>query len=276
MYKMGREDHHRKKKAKAHHGKSKKHKHKHKHKKKKRRRRPRAVAPTGLPSLPTIEQNQYWLLHGRIANLEAQGLQQGGAAAGGEKRMSRAEEIDVANRVIDENFKEQQQRDANRAARVQQDVIADQPVQAGDRAFLRSPDPSLRLSPARGRSPSPESGRAARLLKEMEEFELETTASPQPEPEAGSVKYLPEYKHKAVSESLAGDERSPSDFFANIANRSAAKVSGRAAQLAAMAEDGGGSPRFRRLREQGQSEATARQIDQTLSGRSPSIGGDSP
>ena len=69
---MGREDHHRKKKAKAHHGKSKKHKHKHKHKKK-RRRRPRAVAPTGLPSLPTIEQNQYWLLHGRIANLEAQG-----------------------------------------------------------------------------------------------------------------------------------------------------------------------------------------------------------
>ncbi len=96
------------------------------------------------------------LLHGRIANLEAQGLQQGGAAAGGEKRMSRAEEIDVANRVIDENFKEQQQRDANRAARVEQDVIADQPVQAGDRAFLRSPDPSLRLSPARGRSPSPD------------------------------------------------------------------------------------------------------------------------
>ena len=271
MYKMGREDHHRKKKAKAHHGKSKKHKHK---PKKKRRRRARAVAPTGLPSLPTIEQNQYWLLHGRIANLEAQGLQQGGAAAGGEKRMSRAEEIDVANRVIDENFKEQQQRDANRAARVQQDVIADQPVQAGDRAFLRSPEPSLRLSPAPSRSSSPESGRAARLLREMEEMELETTASPQPEPEAGSVKYLPEYKHKSVSQSLAGDERSPSHFFSDLANRSAAKVSGRAAQLAAMAEDGGGSPRFQRLREQGQSETTARLIDQTLSGRSPSIGGD--
>ena len=271
---MGREDHHRKKKAKGHHGKSKKHKHKHKHKKKKRRRA-RAVAPTGLPSMPTIEQNQYWLLHGRIANLEAQGLQQGGPAAV-EKRMSRAEEIDVANRVIDENFKEQQQRDANRAARVQQDVIADQPVQAGDRAFLRSPEPSLRLSPAPSRSPSPESGRAARLLKEMEEMELETTASPQPEPEAGSVKYLPEYKHKAVSESLAADTRSPSHFFSDLANRSAAKVGDRAAQLAAMAEDGGGSPRFQRLREQGQSETTARQIDQTLSGRSPSIGGNSP
>jgi len=262
---MGREDHHRKKKAKAHHGKSKKHKHKHKHKKKKRRRRPRAVAPTGLPSLPTIEQNQYWLLHGRIANLEAQGLQQGGPAAA-EKKMSRAEEIDVANRVIDENFKEQQQRDANRAARVQQDVIADQPVQAGDRAFLRSPEPSLSLSPApRSRSPSPESGRAERLLREMEDMELETTASPQPEPEAGSVKYLPEYKHKAVSESLAADTRSPSDFFANIANRSAAKVGDRAAQLAAMAEDSGGSPRFQRLRAEGQSEATARQIDEELS-----------
>ena len=273
---MGREDHHRKKKAKAHHGKSKKHKHKHKHKpKKKRRRRVRAVAPTGLPSMPTIEQNQYWLLHGRIANLEAQGLQQGGAA-GGEKRMSRAEEIDIANRVIDENFKEQQQRDANRAARVQQDVIADQPVQAGDRAFLRSPEPSLRLSPARGRSPSPDSGRAERLLREMEEFELETTASPQPEPESGPVRYLSEYKYKGVSQSLAGDERSPSDFFSDLKNRSAAKVGGRAAQLAAMAEDSGGSPRFQRLRAQGQSEATARQIDQTLSGRSPSIGGDSP
>ena len=268
---MGREDHHRKKKAKAHHGKSKKHKHK-----KKKRRRARAVAPTGLPSMPTIEQNQYWLLHGRIANLEAQGLQQGGAAAAVEKKMSRAEEIDIANRVIDENFKEQQQRDANRAARVQQDVIADQPVQAGDRAFHRSPEPSLSLSPARSRSSSPESGRAARLLREMEDMELETTASPQPEPEAGSVKYLPEYKRKAVSESLAADERSPSDFFSDLKNRSAAKVGGRAAQLAAMAEDSGGSPRFQRLRAQGQSEATARQIDQTLSGRSPSIGGNSP
>ena len=80
---MGREDHHRKKKSKHHHGKSKKHKHK--HKKKRRRRRRRTTGPTGLPSVPTMEQNQYWLLHGRIANLEAQSLQQGGAAAPGER-----------------------------------------------------------------------------------------------------------------------------------------------------------------------------------------------
>ena len=82
--------------------------------------------------MPTIEQNQYWLLHGRIANLEAQRLQQqGGPVAPSEKRMSRAEEIDIANRVIDENLKEARERDANRVARVQQDVIANQPHQAG-------------------------------------------------------------------------------------------------------------------------------------------------
>ena len=269
---MGRDDHHRKKKSKHHHGKHNHGKHthgkskKHKLKKKKRRRRRRAVAPVGLPSIPTIEQNQYWLLHGRIANLEAQGLQQqGGPAAASEKKMSRAEEIDIANRVIDENLKEARERDANRAARVEQDVIADQPNQAG------GDDQSLRLSPARGRSPSPGSGRAERLLREMDEFELETTASPQ-EPEPAAVKYLPEYQHKQAEvgaryqDQLAG-ARSPSDFFSDLANTSKDRVNSRAAQLKAAAEGGGGSPRFQRLRSQGQSVAAAQLIDELVSDR---------
>ena len=194
---MGREDYHRKKKSKHHHGKSKKHKHKHKHKKKKRRpRRRRAVAPVGLPSIPTIEQNQYWLLHGRIANLEAQRLQQqGGPVAASEKRMSRAEEVDIANRVIDENLKEARERDANRAARVEQDVIADQPRQAGgddqDEYDVNALAGQEHLNPRLAPPASPEEteeerqARSARRRHFLEPGFLEE--APRPEPEPGEV-----------------------------------------------------------------------------------------
>jgi hypothetical protein len=81
------------KEKKSHHTKHRKHskhkKHK-KHKKPKHKKRRQRRGPTDLPSAPTLEQNQYWLLHGRIANLEAQGLQQqGGPVAPAEKKMSR-------------------------------------------------------------------------------------------------------------------------------------------------------------------------------------------
>ena len=100
-------------KKKKHHSKHRKHHSKHrKHKKhKKRRRRRRSTAPAGLPSVPTLEQNQYWLLHGRIAALENQAMQGGAQRSGGEKQLSRAEEVDIANRVIDENLKKSRDRD---------------------------------------------------------------------------------------------------------------------------------------------------------------------
>eukprot|EP01043_Picozoa_sp_COSAG02_P069776 COSAG02_NODE_12097_length_1598_cov_1.162775_2_plen_162_part_01 len=100
-------------KKKKHHSKHRKHHSKHrKHKKhKKRRRRRRSTAPVGLPSVPTLEQNQYWLLHGRIAALENQAMQGGTQRSGGEKQLSRAEEVDIANRVIGENLKKARNRD---------------------------------------------------------------------------------------------------------------------------------------------------------------------
>ncbi len=193
---MGREDYHRKKKSKHHHGKSKKHKHKHK-KKRRRPRRRRAVAPVGLPSIPTIEQNQYWLLHGRIANLEAQGLQQqGGPVAASEKRMSRAEEVDIANRVIDENLKVSRERDANRAARVQQDAIAEQSPQAGGddqdeydvNALAGQEHLNDRLAPPASPEET-EEVREARLARRSAAFlyPVFLEEAPRPEPEPGEV-----------------------------------------------------------------------------------------
>ena len=115
------------KEKKSHHTKHRKHskhkKHK-KHKKPKHKKRRQRRAPTDLPSAPTLEQNQYWLLHGRIANLEAQGLQQqGGPVAPAEKKMSRAEEIDIANTVIDENVKRERERDNVRRHPVQREAL---------------------------------------------------------------------------------------------------------------------------------------------------------
>lgn len=100
-------------KKKKHHSKHRKHHSKHrKHKKhKKRRRRRHSTAPSGMPSVPTLEQNQYWLLHGRIAALENQAMQGGTQRSGGEKQLSRAEEVDIANHVIDENLKKARDRD---------------------------------------------------------------------------------------------------------------------------------------------------------------------
>lgn len=102
---MAEKKHHRRRRT---HGAASKHK---KHKKKhKRRRRRRSRAPVGMPSIPTLEQNQYWLLHGRIAALENQAMQ-ATQRSGGEKTLSRAEEVDIANRVIDENLKKARDRD---------------------------------------------------------------------------------------------------------------------------------------------------------------------
>ena len=115
-----RSKHHRKK------GKKKRHR--------KRHRKRGQAAPQGLPAVPTLEQNQYWMLHGRLAALENQKLQQAGApTAVIEKKMSRAEEVDLANRVIDEQSKKAHERDAQRAQQhLRQDPLAVQMYQGGD------------------------------------------------------------------------------------------------------------------------------------------------
>jgi len=93
------------------HRKHSKHSKHRKHRKHKKQRKGRSRAPVGMPSVPTLEQNQYWLLHGRIAALENQAMQGGTQRSGGEKTMSRSEEVDIANRVIDENLKRARDRD---------------------------------------------------------------------------------------------------------------------------------------------------------------------
>jgi hypothetical protein len=235
------------------HTKHKKHK-KHKKPKHKKRRRKQTRGPTDLPSAPTLEQNQYWLLHGRIANLEAQGLQQqGGPVAQAEKKMSRAEEIDIANTVIDENLKRERERDNVRSHPVQNDALQDQSLQAqgGD-----DQDSSLRLSPAK------ESPRADEFLARMDNAELEGDYSDSREPEPAH--YYPEYQHKTVTTSKL-EQPNPQEFFKDPGNFGEERANSRAAKLQAMSEGGGGgSPRFQRLRGEGIDERTARQIDEGL------------
>ena len=110
------EKHHKKRKhKKSKHKKDKKHKHKKhkKHKKRKHKKRHRAK-PSGLPSLPTLEQNQFFMMQARVAGLEQQLL----AAAKESKpeKKSRAEEVDLLNQVLEEQDRQSRGRDRARGS----------------------------------------------------------------------------------------------------------------------------------------------------------------
>ena len=98
---------HKRSKHKKHH---KKH-HKKRRKKTKHHRRKRA-RPSGLPSIPTLEQNQYFMMQARVAGLEQQLL----AAAKESKpeKKSRAEEVDLLNQVLEEQDRQSRGRDRAR------------------------------------------------------------------------------------------------------------------------------------------------------------------
>ena len=100
---------HKRSKHKKHH---KKH-HKKRRKKTKHHRRKRA-RPSGLPSIPTLEQNQYFMMQARVAGLEQQLL----AAAKESKpeKKSRAEEVDLLNQVLDEHDRQSRRRDRARGS----------------------------------------------------------------------------------------------------------------------------------------------------------------
>ena len=100
---------HKRSKHKKHH---KKH-HKKRRKKTKHHRRKRA-RPSGLPSIPTLEQNQYFMMQARVAGLEQQLL----AAAKESKpeKKSRAEEVDRLNQVLEEQDRQSRGRDRARGS----------------------------------------------------------------------------------------------------------------------------------------------------------------
>jgi hypothetical protein len=109
------EKHHKKRKHKKskHKHKHKKHKRHKKHKKRRHKKRHRA-APSGLPSLPTLEQNQYFMMQARVAGLEQQLLAQ--AKQNKEPKMSRAEEVDLLNQVLEEQDKQSRGRDRRKGS----------------------------------------------------------------------------------------------------------------------------------------------------------------
>ena len=103
---------HKRSKHKKHHKRHKKH-HKKRRKKSKHHRRKRA-RPSGLPSIPTLEQNQYFMMQARVAGLEQQLL----AAAKESKpeKKSRAEEVDLLNQVLEEQDRQSRGRDRARGS----------------------------------------------------------------------------------------------------------------------------------------------------------------
>ena len=105
---------HKRSKHKKHHKRHKKH-HKKRRKKSKHHRRNRGKArPSGLPSIPTLEQNQYFMMQARVAGLEQQLL----AAAKESKpeKKSRAEEVDLLNQVLEEQDRQSRERDRGRGS----------------------------------------------------------------------------------------------------------------------------------------------------------------
>ena len=97
---------HKRSKHKKHH---KKH-HKKRRKKTKHHRRKRA-RPSGLPSIPTLEQNQYFMMQARVAGLEQQLLAQ---AKESKPKKSRAEEVDLLNQVLEAQDRQSRGRDRAR------------------------------------------------------------------------------------------------------------------------------------------------------------------
>ena len=128
---------HKRSKHKKHHKRHKKH-HKRRRKKTKHHRRKRA-RPSGLPSIPTLEQNQYFMMQARVAGLEQQLL----AAAKESKpeKKSRAEEVDLLNQVLEEQDRQSRGRDRARGSTGLTPEEARGLVKLGAELSRSAPDP---------------------------------------------------------------------------------------------------------------------------------------
>ena len=127
---------HKRSKHKKHH---KKH-HKKRRKKSKHHRRNRGKArPSGLPSIPTLEQNQYFMMQARVAGLEQQLL----AAAKESKpeKKSRAEEVDLLNQVLEAQDRQSRGRDRARGDTGLSHEEAREFVKLGAELSRSAPDP---------------------------------------------------------------------------------------------------------------------------------------
>ena len=129
---------HKRSKHKKHHKRHKKH-HKKRRKKSKHHRRNRGKArPSGLPSIPTLEQNQYFMMQARVAGLEQQLLAQ---AKESKPKKSRAEEVDLLNQVLEEQDRHSRGRDRARGSTGLTPEEARGLVKLGAELSRSAPDP---------------------------------------------------------------------------------------------------------------------------------------
>ena len=132
---------HKRSKHKKHHKRHKKHHKKHhkKRRKKTKHHRRKRARPSGLPSIPTLEQNQYFMMQARVAGLEQQLL----AAAKESKpeKKSRAEEVDLLNQVLEEQDRQSRGRDRARGSTGLTPEEARGLVKLGAELSRSAPDP---------------------------------------------------------------------------------------------------------------------------------------
>ena len=121
------------------HKRSKHKKHHKKRRKKTKHHRRKRARPSGLPSVPTLEQNQYFMMQARVAGLEQQLL----AAAKESKpeKKSRAEEVDLLNQVLEEQDRQSRGRDRARGSTGLTPEEARGLVKLGAELSRSAPDP---------------------------------------------------------------------------------------------------------------------------------------
>ena len=172
---------HKRSKHKKHHKRHKKH-HKKRRKKTKHHRRNRGKArPSGLPSIPTLEQNQYFMMQARVAGLEQQLLAQ---AKESKPKKSRAEEVDLLNQVLEEQDRQSRGRDRARGSTGLSHEEAREFVKLGAELSRSAPDP-FGVEPMGGDDADSSSAErsAARASGSGSPSMWHSMTEPEPEPE---------------------------------------------------------------------------------------------
>ena len=188
---------HKRSKHKKQHKRHKKH-HKKRRKKTKHHRRKRA-RPSGLPSLPTLEQNQYFMMQARVAGLEQQLL----AAAKESKpeKKSRAEEVDLLNQVLEEQDRQSRGRDRARGSTGLTPEEARGLVKLGAELSRSAPD-SFGVEPMGGDdadSSSAERSAARSRSGSPTTFHSMTPLKTEPEPDLGDDPFEQAREHERES-----------------------------------------------------------------------------
>ena len=189
-------------KHKKHHKRHKKH-HKKRRKKTKHHRRKRA-RPSGLPSIPTLEQNQYFMMQARVAGLEQQLLAQAKESKPAKK--SRAEEVDLLNQILEEQDRHSRGHDRARGSTGLSHEEAREFVKLGAELSRSAPD-SFGVEPMGGDDADSSSAErsAARAGRSGSPSMFHSMTPVKTEPETDPFEHAREQERESVARLTSGE-----------------------------------------------------------------------